>query len=154
MANKTEKPTAKRLKDAADKGNSLKSKDFIIACIILFGGIYITNIDVLLEMSEAVINIMHGKFDNNIHSYTLEMIYLGFRLVFPFIFICILAGALPALFQIGFRLATKAIKFNLQALNPVSGFKKIFSIRTVKEFVKVILYVICFCSAIYLFWER
>ncbi|EFO0741080.1 EscU/YscU/HrcU family type III secretion system export apparatus switch protein, partial [Escherichia coli] len=49
MANKTEKPTAKRLKDAADKGNSLKSKDFIIACIILFGGIYITNIDVLLE---------------------------------------------------------------------------------------------------------
>ncbi|EFE6858624.1 EscU/YscU/HrcU family type III secretion system export apparatus switch protein, partial [Escherichia coli] len=137
MANKTEKPTAKRLKDAADKGNSLKSKDFIIACIILFGGIYITNIDVLLEMSEAVINIMHGKFDNNIHSYTLEMIYLGFRLVFPFIFICILAGALPALFQIGFRLATKAIKFNLQALNPVSGFKKIFSIRTVKEFVKV-----------------
>ncbi|EEW6031979.1 hypothetical protein D7V62_23955, partial [Escherichia coli] len=31
MANKTEKPTAKRLKEAAEKGNTLKSKDFVIA---------------------------------------------------------------------------------------------------------------------------
>ncbi|HFF9367253.1 TPA: EscU/YscU/HrcU family type III secretion system export apparatus switch protein, partial [Escherichia coli] len=154
MANKTEKPTAKRLKEAAEKGNTLKSKDFVIACIMLFGVLYITNIDVLLEIAQAVINILLGNFDNNVHSYSLGMIYLGFKLALPFICVCILSGTLPVLFQIGFRLATKAIKFNLQALNPVSGFKKIFSIRTIKEFIKVNLYVICFSLACYFFWEN
>ncbi len=40
-SNKTEKPTQKKLKDSAKKGQSFKTKDFIIACLMLAGVQYL-----------------------------------------------------------------------------------------------------------------
>lgn len=34
LANKTEKPTPKKLKDAAQKEKSFKSKELVISCLI------------------------------------------------------------------------------------------------------------------------
>lgn len=43
------------------------------------------------------------------------------------------------------QLATEAVKFKFDSLNPVNGLKRIFGLKTVKEFVKTILYIIFFC---------
>lgn len=45
-------------------------------------------------------------------------------------------------FQSKMQLATEAIKFKFDSLNPVNGLKRIFGLKTVKEFVKAILYII------------
>lgn len=42
------------------------------------------------------------------------------------------------------QLATEAVKFKFDSLNPVNGLKRIFGLKTVKEFVKAILYIILF----------
>lgn len=74
------------------------------------------------------------------------------RIIIPFIFICVTFTIIFSLAQSKFRLATEAIKFNFDALNPVRGLKKIFSLRTVKELVKTILYLFFFGLANYAFW--
>ena len=57
-------------------------------------------------------------------------------------------------FQSKMQLATEAIKFKFDSLNPVNGLKRIFGLKTVKEFVKAILYIIFFALAIKVFWTN
>lgn len=42
MANKTEKPTHKKLADASKKGQILKSRDLTVSFILLAGAIYLS----------------------------------------------------------------------------------------------------------------
>ncbi len=56
-------------------------------------------------------------------------------------------------FQSKKQLATEAVKFKLDSLNPVNGLKRIFGLKTVKESVKAILYIIFFALAIKVFLE-
>lgn len=51
--------------------------------------------------------------------------------------------------QTGFSLATEAIKLNFKALNPVEGIKKIFSMRTIKELVKSLCYLVVFAATVH-----
>lgn len=51
------------------------------------------------------------------------------------------------------QLATEAVKFKFDSLNPVNGLKRIFGLKTVKEFVKAILYII-FALANKVFWSN
>jgi len=67
-------------------------------------------------------------------------------LALPFIAVCTLVGFAATLLQTGFTLATEAIKLNFKALNPVEGIKKIFSMRTVKELVKSLCYLVVFAA--------
>ncbi|EGE7671066.1 EscU/YscU/HrcU family type III secretion system export apparatus switch protein, partial [Escherichia coli] len=41
MANKTEKPTQKKLQDASKKGQILKSRDLTVSVIMLVGTLYL-----------------------------------------------------------------------------------------------------------------
>lgn len=67
--------------------------------------------------------------------------------------LCLVCSALPALLQAGFVLATEALKPNLSALNPVEG-AKTFSMRTVKDTVKTLLYLSSFVVAAIICWKK
>ncbi len=58
--NKTEKPTAKKIKDAAKKGQSFKSKDLVITCLLLAGvggGIMLTDFAPLIDLWRRVLSL-------------------------------------------------------------------------------------------------
>ncbi len=152
MAEKTEQPTEKKLRDSAKKGQTFKSKD-LTAAIVLFCGIaFIGNGLSFLSFSELVKDILlyPGSIDIKHYIHTLMGIY--FTIVLPVIGICLFSGALFALFQSKFQLATEAVKLDFNNVNPISGFKKIFSLRSVKEIIKALLYLVVFCTAIYVFY--
>jgi type III secretion protein U len=79
-----------------------------------------------------------------INVFLLELMKIFFMLALPFIAVCTIVGFAATLLQTGFTLATEAIKLNFKALNPVEGIKKIFSMRTVKELVKSLCYLVVF----------
>lgn len=151
---KTEKPTPKKKKDAAEKGQSFKSKDLIISCLILLGVQYlITTHDSLVFMS-LLSKVIENNFSDNMGGYSKAVFWTGIKVFLPFLLLCVVASAMPALLQTGFLLASKALKINFSALNPVNGFKKLFSLRTVKDVIKSLLFLISFvCSAI-MFWDK
>ena len=153
---KTEKPTQHKLKESAEKGESYKSKDAVAATIIIAG------VAMLSVMSFADVAEVFRDFvsrGNNISiAYAVDRAFgLFLSLTLPFVGVCILATAIPSLLQSKFVLAFKAFKLNLDSLNPVNGFKNMFSMKTVKEFVKALIYLAIFSVvtlSFYKFYQR
>lgn len=154
MSNKTEQPTRKRLQDAAKKGQSFKSRDLVVACLTLCGVAYLVSFGSLVELMGAFRQVIAGGFQQDMQGYAQAVAWLGIKLLLPIFLLCIVASALPSLLQSGFVLASEALKLNLEALNPVNGFKKLFSLRTVKEAVKALLYLASFVVAVLVLWHK
>jgi|GEM_PF-116575 len=150
---KTELPTQKKLRDSAKKGQSYKSRDIVAACILGAGMLFMTT------MSLSGVGTLFEDFltrGNNISpAYAGEKIFqLFLQVSLPFVGVCIAATVVPSLLQSKFALAFEAIKIDFNALNPVSGFEKIFSLKTVKEFIKALLYLMVFSAVIYMFYHQ
>lgn len=148
---KTEEPTQKKLQDSAEKGQSYKSRDIVAATIIAVGLLGLSTVS-LSEIGELFKEFI-SRGDGITSSYVVDrVVKLFLRLTIPFVGICIIATIIPSLIQSKFILAFEAIKLNFDSLNPVNGFKKIFSMKTVKEFVKALLYLAIFVTVTYSFF--
>jgi len=149
---KTEEPTDKKLQDAAEEGQSYKSRDFVAAFIIGAGVVGLSIIS-LGEVGDLFKDFVTHS-DKISTDYVVDRVFrLFLELVMPFVGICMVATIVPSLIQSKFVLAFEAIKLNFDALNPVNGFKKIFSLKTVKEFVKALIYLVTFVTVTYSFFK-
>lgn len=151
---KTEKPTEKKKKDAAQKGQSFKSKDLVIACLILLGVQYLINFSGVFTLMTMWRLVIENGFTHDALGYAEAMFWTGVKLFLPFLLLCIAASVFPTLLQTGFLLASKALKLNFNALNPANGFKKLFSLRTIKDVVKTLLFLTNFIIAGIIFWNK
>ena len=149
---KTEKPTQKKLQDSAEKGQSYKSRD-IVAALVVAAGVLGLNIMSFAEVGDLFKDfIAHGEKISP--AYVVDRIFrLFLDLTIPFVLICIAATVIPSLIQSKFVLAFEALKIDFDSLNPINGFKKIFSLKTVKEFIKAIIYLIVFILVSYSFYQ-
>lgn len=154
MGSKTEKPTPKRLRDGAKKGQILKSRDFTVSCIILSGAAYLAFILDPERITAGLAEVIARNFDVTPHDYARELLLSAVLVVVPFVLTGIVVTALSTWIQTRLSLATEAVKINFDALNPVNGLKKLFSLRTVKELVKTILYLVVMTLAAWLFWTK
>lgn len=149
MSAKTEKPTDKKKQDSAKKGNSLKSKDLTTNIVIFVGICALSKViafdDFIALYSDALLNT------NNlmVGDYTIKLLMIFLKISLPFIALCGFAGLFISMLQTKFTIAVDAIRLNFQALNPAEGIKKLFSLRTIKELVKSILYLILFSWVTY-----
>ncbi len=123
-ASKTEKPTPKRLRDSARKGQTFKAKDLVVSCMTLCAIVFLIGSLSLLEIMEVYRRIIDAGFEGDAQQYSALLVKLALFCILPLFLVCVLSSALPALLQSGFALATEALKLNLGALNPINGFKK------------------------------
>jgi type III secretion YscU/HrpY family protein len=151
-ASKTEKPTDKKRRDAAKKGQTFKAKDLATTCLMLFGIIYLIDDTTLTQVMETYKRIIASDYAANMQDYAAELGWLMLRIIGPVIVVCFIASAVPTLVLTGVSLASEALKLNFDALNPINGFKKLFSLRTVKDTVKAMLYLGCFAIAFWVLW--
>ncbi|HEB1786651.1 TPA: EscU/YscU/HrcU family type III secretion system export apparatus switch protein [Escherichia albertii] len=152
MANKTEKPTDKKLKDASKKGQILKSRDLTVSLIMLVGTLYLGYVFDVHHIMSILEYILDHNTKPDIWDY-FKAIGIGWlKTIVPFLLVCMFTTILVSWFQSKMKLATEAIKLKFDSLNPINGLKKIFSLKTLKEFVKAILYIVFFCLAIRVFW--
>ena len=139
------------MEDAAEKGQSYKSRD-IVAAIIIAAGVLGMGVISFSEVGELFKDfIAHSEKIST--AYVMDRIVrLFLELTIPFVMICIVATIIPSLAQSKFVFAFEAIKFDFDSLNPVNGFKKIFSLKTVKEFIKALIYLVVFTAVVYSFF--
>lgn len=150
MAEKTEQPTDKRRRDSAKKGQTFKSKDLITTLVLLAGIYFLAHAMSFKSFIELYVMVLQRGTDISINDFLMSLAHVFFEISLPFIAVCCVIGIAATLVQTRFTIATEAIKLNFKALNPVEGIKKIFSIRTVKELVKAICYLIIFACTCYL----
>lgn len=152
MAEKTEKPTEKKIRDSAKKGQSFKSKDMVAAVVLVAGAFAVSGFSSLLALGGLLRKILLSPSGIGIPALMSELYSLFLQAVVPVLLACFLPGAIISLLQSRFRLATEAIKIDFSHLNPISGFKKIFSLRSLKELVKAFIYLLVFLSSAALFF--
>ena len=140
---KTEKATPRKRQEARKKGQVLKSTELNSALILLltFLAVYLY----LPYMWQAIIDFTEKAYfeytrasltPEFLSSLIVECILLIFRMVLPVIAVAMIAGIAANYIQVGFLFTTETLKIKFDRLNPLEGFKRIFSKRAIVELLK------------------
>tara|TARA_Y100000296_G_scaffold2495_1_gene3040 strand:- start:263392 stop:264456 length:1065 start_codon:yes stop_codon:yes gene_type:complete len=146
---KTEEPTQKKLEDAQKKGQVPLSREFNNWMILLGGTIIVAFMSghLMYELSA----LFKGYFEmagaipsvgGSLASILGDALFDVLRLmVLPFLFLMAVAFLAPVL-QIGFMFSPEAIKPDIKKVSPMAGFKRLFSMQAIIEFLKGLLKII------------
>ena len=148
---KSEQPTPFKLQEARRKGQVAKSLEvnswmILVAAYSVFatlGWLVFTGIAQLctfLFSQSASIVLSSGNF-----LFLLEQMFAKLQsLLWPFALVMVFVGAAATLIQTGFIWSFFPIKPDIQRLNPVKGFKRLFSVRLLYESAKTLIKLVLF----------
>jgi flagellar biosynthetic protein FlhB len=146
---KTEKATPKRKRDARQKGQVFKSVEVITAfsLIVLFGALSIFG----GEMATGIQRMMRSFFtaeipetvDGAAVSRALGSAVTSFlSIAAPMFIAAVLCGLVFNLVQVGFNFTSNAMAPRFDKISMLSGFKRIFSKRTLIDLVKAMIKIV------------
>ena len=146
MAEKTEKATPKKLRDARKKGQVAKSQDFpsaftFVVSIMgtLFASSYLyENIGTYIVKSFRSVN-SNIDLSNRASGFLYEAIHIIAICSFPIVITVAVCGVLVNFLIIGPLFSFEAMKFDIKKLNPIEGIKQKFKLKTLVELIKSIL---------------
>lgn len=134
---KTEKPTGKRLSEAADKGQFAKSPELSVlfslaAALAVLGFTANATARSVGEYSVSIFtNFTHSPVElATVPGYLGEIMKTIATGLLPVLLSTVCAALLVGGIQSGFHLSPKALAFKLEGLNPVNGFQRIWSKNT------------------------
>ena len=150
-AEKTEEPTAKKLSDARKEGQVARSKELITATgltalfliLKIFLG-YIGN-SLIQSFQKTYQNI--DKFSSDFtlptsHALFRDALATVLRICLPVYIAAMVVSFVVILFQVKWKLSGKPMKPKFSKINPVTGFKKIFSKDKVVELIIEVLKIV------------
>lgn len=143
---KTEKATPKKRQETRNKGQVAKSTDIntaIISLLVflsfwLLGGFVREKITLFLQYMFQDFLLLELSREN-VHLLFVELTLEAVIMVGPIMFIALVAGVASNYIQVGFLFSPEAIQMKLSKLNPIEGFKNIYSIRAIVELLKSLL---------------
>ena len=144
---KTEEPTARKLEKAAEEGQVLSSKETFVftGILVMFGLVYIIPYYAQMLLSYWSMFFDWSDIVNDKKS-ILDILFYALRFfVIVIVFISIPMFLIVLLTQIavgGINFAPKAMQFKGNKINPIEGFKRMFSQKSLAELVKAILKVL------------
>ena len=155
---KTEEPTSKKLSDARKKGQVPRSRDVglavsLVVCTLLIllatGIIGSTLKDVMsFYMKEGILTSLS---DTSLKVVVYNFIIKAAICILPVLVPILLAGIIGNMIQVGFLFTTESLKFSLGKLNPINGFKNMFSKKSFLDLCKNIVVVSLISYLAYLF---
>lgn len=145
---KTEDPTAKRQSDARAEGNIPRSQELSSTFVLLagfwsfkvFGGYIYNEITVYFTY-------IYNHLNTTVDTETVMRLFLGIiillgKTAFPILLIIMIFGLSVSLYQVGINFTTKPLELKFSWLNPINGFGRIFSKKSLVELLKSILKII------------
>lgn len=138
---KTEQPTQKRLRDARNKGQVVKSTDVVttVCTFFVLSAVLITfpaTWKGFANYFDVVFGAMAEPMPNALIDVFGMMPTFLFSAMFPVCIVAALAVVIANVGQFGFLLAFESMKPDINKLSPMSGIKKIFSTKTLIELIK------------------
>lgn len=144
---RTEKATPKRRQEARKKGQVAQSREIPSVIILLtamtffyFAGSW------MLGNLSLVISGIYGQLDtmrldavSEVSAFSAEIFKKALLILIPFFVPILIAGLAGNISQIGFEMHGEPMRPKLTKLNPISGLKKLVSLRSLVELVKSII---------------
>jgi type III secretion protein U len=142
---KTEEPTRKKLDDARKKGQSPKSQDVNAAAglVGLLIALVVMAESMLDRLSQMLLRALHQGLaagsNEDMLALMVDMLKTGIMAVLPFIAVSVALGFVASFAQVGFNLSFEPISPKFDKLNPAEGLKKLFSVRSLIDFLKMVV---------------
>ncbi len=154
---RTEQPTPKRRREAREKGNVAKSTE-INSVLVLLMGIIVLRIagPWIFDQVGSTIAKSFGMISNpqldqaSIIAYFRSAVITFFKVALPIALSIMVIGLLANILQIGFLLTAKPLIPKLDKIDPIAGFKRMVSIRSLVEACKSILKMLIIAVVAYL----
>ena len=159
---KTEKATPKKRQDARKKGQVAKSQDINTAAVLLgvFLFLYIAGgflKERLFSVFEYPITLSatFAFSESDLYLMFIDILMQVAIILGPIMIAALIAGVLANFAQVGAMFSTETIQFKLEKIDPIKGFKRIFSMRAIVEMLKSILKItIIGLVTFYSIWSR
>ena len=144
---KSEEPTPHRLREAREKGQVAKSKEITTAFLLLLSyflfrylGEYMWRN--LTDMAQAIFQLIPEAKEFNL-GFAGYLLLIGLRamafVLLPIFGITFIAALLAEAAQTGFVFAVDPLTPKLERINPLEGFKRMFSMQGFVELIKSLL---------------
>ncbi|WP_233186844.1 MULTISPECIES: flagellar biosynthesis protein FlhB [Petrotoga] len=141
---KTEDPTPRRLEKAREEGNIPKSNEFNMAVGFLSISLFLWVIfepllndifkvfyDYLsLDLDFSPTDLLGYEISAHMNLYIKLVLFFG---------VAVVVSTLLGMIQTKFLFTFKSLKLDLSKINPIKGFKRLFSLRSVVELIKALL---------------
>ncbi|WP_010282407.1 flagellar biosynthesis protein FlhB [Bacillus timonensis] len=146
---KTEKATPKKRQESRKKGQVAKSSDVNTAILLLsvfftllvFGGFIFDRVLTFLNHSFSHY-LLITPTEQSVQEIFIELSIEAAIILAPIMIVALIAGIAANLMQVGFLFSPEAIQMKLNKLDPIQGFKRIYSIRALVEMIKSILKIV------------
>ncbi len=148
---KTEKATPKKKSDARKKGQVFQSREMSAALILIIMIVTLKALgsnlygQITLYMKNAFSEYVKvtGQFDlNMVMKLFIEALIVLAKTVLPLLIVAALAAVIVGYAQVGYLFTFETLKVKGDRINPLSGFKRIFSVRSLVELLKSIIKIV------------
>lgn len=154
---KSEKPTAKRLRKARQRGQTAKSRELVSVGVLLFGAMAIYFSGSLIVHSfrgllqEVLNHAARPDFNNTVITtlFNRSVKQLFITLAPVFLAASVAAVGINIIQLKGFFFSFEAMRISLSNINPLQGLKRFFSVRSLSELVKSLLKLVIIGYAVY-----
>ncbi len=142
-SDKTEEPTEHKLQEARKKGQVMKSQEVISTCLLLAtaGAMYGAGGGMLSRIRELTVYIwgMIPTYNMNARSLNGDIFHVMVTILLvlaPLLAAGFMMAIVANLAQVQFIFSTETLKPSLNKINPLEGFKRIFSVKSAVELLK------------------
>jgi len=140
---RTERATPKRRRETRKKGQVALSKEVSSAFVLLsslsifyFAGPWMFS-KIIFLMQETYQNINTLDLNSSsFHFFIIDVMRQFILIISPLLGAIMVTGIISNVVQTGFLFSTEAISFKLSKINPINGFKRLYSLRSLVELVK------------------
>ncbi len=142
---KTEKATPKKRQDARKEGTVLKSTEVntAVQMVALFGSLLMFGQYLFRKITEILMIYISGSYSvrDGFSIQKMQGIFSNavtelLMTIAPILAVAFVSAVVINMAQVGFNFTTKPLMPKFSKINPLSGFKRIFSMRSLVEMVK------------------
>ncbi len=154
---KTEEPTSKKREDARKKGQVARSQELNTAFVLLIGFMIIRILWEYIYGNIAEYTIyIYSHIPQTTSTESITELFIGIMIllaktVMPIMLAILIVGFGINVFQVGLVVSTEKLEPKLENLNPINGFGRIFSKRSLVELAKSIFKIIVIGYFLYLY---
>jgi type III secretion protein U len=142
---KTELPTRKRLRDLRKEGQVARSPDVAATVAVICGVAFLTVNGA--ELMQRLTRVLNGAVTTNFAALDNEQLLQWLRAssvelvwaTMPMVVILVAVSALVGFLQVGPVFSTKQVQPQLSRVNPINGFKRVFSLHMLIELTKLVV---------------
>ncbi len=144
---KTEEATPRRKQEARKKGQVAKSNELnsVVVLLALFvilnflGSWFYSELSVYMKNSLGTAALTKELSETNLGNIMLQHLFFFLRIFLPLGLVGMVIGIVVNVLQVGPLFTTEPLKPKFSKINPLNGFKRMFSTQGLVEFVKSLL---------------